>query len=238
MPAISIITVNLNNASGLRKTIQSVVNQTYDDYEYIIIDGGSIDGSTELIKEYSDKITFWASEPDKGIYDGMNKGIISSTGDLLFFLNSGDTLSDNNILNDVYNLFINNPDFDIYYGKIKAVGEKTSFVTGRNLTIEDFKLGCLPDHQATFIRRDLFATLGLYNISYKIYADYDFMYKCLVKHKKFFHFDKVVSIYLLGGTSSNDNSYLFLVLKYFGLFSFLKTYYLRRINIKLHKLTI
>ena len=85
----SIITVNYNNRDGLRATIESVVNQTYRDYEFIVIDGGSTDGSTDVLKEFDDKITYWVSEPDKGIYNGMNKGIAKATGDYLNFMNSG-----------------------------------------------------------------------------------------------------------------------------------------------------
>ena len=85
---LSIITINLNNAAGLRKTIQSVVNQTYIDFEYIIIDGFSSDGSIEVIKEYADRINYWVSEPDRGIYNAMNKGILKTSGEYIHFLNS------------------------------------------------------------------------------------------------------------------------------------------------------
>lgn len=85
----SIITINYNNADGLRRTIESVVNQTYKDIEYIIIDGGSTDGSVDVIKEYGSQIDYWVSEPDKGIYNAMNKGILQAHGEYLNFMNSG-----------------------------------------------------------------------------------------------------------------------------------------------------
>ena len=94
----SIITVNYNNRDGLRATIESVVNQTYRDYEFIVIDGGSTDGSTDVLKEFDDKITYWVSEPDKGIYNGMNKGIAKATGDYLNFMNSGDCFYNEKVL--------------------------------------------------------------------------------------------------------------------------------------------
>ena len=97
MPKLSIITINLNNAQGLEKTIKSVVSQTYSDYEYIIIDGASTDGSVDVIQEYRNKITYWVSEPDTGIYNAMNKGILKATGEYCQFLNSGDILVDNNV---------------------------------------------------------------------------------------------------------------------------------------------
>jgi len=112
-PKLSIITVNLNNAEGLRKTIESVVTQTFTDFEYIIIDGGSTDGSVEIIKLYADKITYWVSEPDKGIYNGMNKGIMVAKGEYCQFLNSGDWLVNENVLKEVF------ADVDIVYGDLK-----------------------------------------------------------------------------------------------------------------------
>ena len=96
---ISIITINFNNLEGLKKTIESVINQTYSNIEYIVIDGGSTDGSVEVIKEYNDEITYWVFEKDKGIYNAMNKGILKSKGKYLQFLNSEDWLIDNEVVN-------------------------------------------------------------------------------------------------------------------------------------------
>jgi len=129
-PKLSIITVNLNNAEGLRKTIESVVSQTYTDYEYIIIDGGSTDGCVEIIKQYEDKITYWVSEPDKGIYNAMNKGILKAKGEYCQFLNSGDWLIKESILHDIFSIL---PIADIIYGNeqtekgIRTYPENPSF---------------------------------------------------------------------------------------------------------------
>lgn len=109
----SIITVNLNNYCGLLKTIKSVVEQTFRDYEWIIIDGGSTDGSKQLIEQYSQFISYWVSEPDTGIYNAMNKGIRVSSGDYLLFLNSGDWLASPTVLEDVYKTA---PTVDFVYG--------------------------------------------------------------------------------------------------------------------------
>src|SRR5574344_525947 len=98
---LSIITINNNDAAGLEKTIKSIINQTFTDYEYIIIDGGSTDESVEVIKKYTEHIDYWVSEPDKGIYNAMNKGINQTEGEYLNFLNSGDTYYDNNVLNKI-----------------------------------------------------------------------------------------------------------------------------------------
>jgi len=113
MTTLSIISINLNNVAGLQKTIESVWPQTFTDYEYIIIDGGSTDGSIDIIKKYSDKITYWISEKDNGIYHAMNKGIEVAKGDYCLFLNSGDWLVDKKILE---NVFSNNHSEDILYG--------------------------------------------------------------------------------------------------------------------------
>ena len=99
----SIITINYNNRDGLEKTIQSVINQTCQDFEFIIIDGGSTDGSVDIIKKYNDRINYWVSEPDKGIYNAMNKGILQAHGEYLNFMNSGDCFFDNEVLNKVNN---------------------------------------------------------------------------------------------------------------------------------------
>ena len=102
MPQLSIITINYNNLAGLQKTFESVFNQTFQDFEYIVIDGGSTDGSKELIEQYHDKIDYWVSEPDSGIYNAMNKGIVRANGEYLQFLNSGDSLLGENILKNVF----------------------------------------------------------------------------------------------------------------------------------------
>ena len=98
----SIITINYNNCEGLRRTIESVVNQTCHDFEYIIIDGGSTDGSVDVIKQYADQIDYWVSEPDKGIYNAMNKGVAVAKGEYCLFLNSGDSLHNNSALAKVF----------------------------------------------------------------------------------------------------------------------------------------
>ena len=101
-PLLTIITVNLNNREGLQRTIDSVVEQTFTDYEWIVIDGGSTDGSRELIEQYADHFTYLVSEPDKGIYNAMNKGIAHAKSDWLQFLNSGDWLTEKDVLNNVF----------------------------------------------------------------------------------------------------------------------------------------
>jgi len=173
MSKISIISINYNDAIGLEKTIVSVLNQSYSDYEYIIIDGNSTDGSKEVIIKYQDQLTYWVSEKDSGIYNAMNKGINVATGDYLLFMNSGDALvDDTNILNICSEKLIEDiVAFDCFL-------EKENKIVGRRTHLEKptlfyvYKNGF--KHQSTFIKRRLFEKIGLYNENYKIAGDYEF----------------------------------------------------------------
>lgn len=180
MPTISIITINLNNVRGLRKTIESVVNQTFSDFEYIIIDGGSTDGSVEIIKEFSDKVTYWLSEPDTGIYNAMNKGIIRSKGDFILFLNSGDYLCDESVL---LNVFKENLEADIVTGNTILYhpnGKMTYRIAPKKYgLVEALNYGL--SHSCTFHKRILFNKIGLYNENRRIASDWEFTLKAIIK---------------------------------------------------------
>ncbi len=206
---LSIITVNYNNASGLQKTIESVVSQSYTDFEYIIIDGASTDKSVDVIKKFENKLTYWESEPDSGIYNAMNKGIEISKGDYLYFLNSGDAFIDNDTLQH----FIDRShlgDYDLVYGDV-FLNYKHDF-KDRILKFPDqlnfYFLGCyssLP-HQATLIRKSLFNTYGLYDESLKIVSDWKFCVDMLfLKGKSYLHVDLTVCDYDMYGISSVEN---------------------------------
>ena len=149
---ISVITINYNDKLGLEKTIKSVTNQTLRNFEYIIIDGGSNDGGGEVIEQYKDKIDYWISEPDKGIYNAMNKGIRNATGDFVIFLNSGDIFHDNQVLFKIDSLICN--DFDIYYGDIivKKTNSQRLKKYPDQLSFSYFYTNALC-HQACFIKR-------------------------------------------------------------------------------------
>lgn len=169
----SIITVNYNHRDGLRKTIQSVINQTFTDFEYIIIDGGSEDGSVEVIREYSNKITYWVSERDKGIYNGMNKGIAQAKGTYVNFMNSGDVFYRNDILETVDRL-MDGSDFVIGkdYNQDPNNGDIFTTILPIRISMAAFYMWTLP-HQSAFIRRSLFKN-SLYNESLHIVADWKF----------------------------------------------------------------
>jgi len=206
---LSIITINLNNKSGLRKTIESVVNQTFTNYEYIIIDGGSKDGSVEVIKEYADIISLWISESDKGIYNAMNKGIIKSSGSFLQFLNSGDYFLSQSILNDT---LINNADIraEILYTDCFATSMDDNM---KRIEIPNtLSLLYLIDHSlchpGTFISRKTFEEIGLYNEEYKILSDKDFFIKAFLSGIEFKKVNLPSIVVEPNGISQTDNKLL------------------------------
>lgn len=178
--------MNLNNKAGLHKTIDSVITQTYKDFEWIIIDGGSTDGSKELIEKYADRFVYWVSEPDKGIYNAMNKGIREAKGDYLLFLNSGDSLFSNSVLSDIFTppTHFSGENADVIYGNMASNenGERPrllkQFLAKADITLSDLYKKSLP-HQATFIRRSLFKKYGLYDESLKILSDRKFFIKAI-----------------------------------------------------------
>ena len=198
---ISIITINLNNKEGLTKTIESVVNQTYfDKIEYIIIDGGSTDGSVDVIKEFADKISYWVSEQDNGIYNAMNKGIKLATGDYFLFLNSGDYLSQNNVIERVFPYLEDG--YDMVYGnewKVKAGSAQYEAKYPDKLSESFFKMTTLP-HQSTFIKRELLN--DDYDENYKVISDWLFFLKIFRNKATYKHMPFIVSVYNCDGISS------------------------------------
>jgi glycosyltransferase involved in cell wall biosynthesis len=199
---LSIITINLNNAQGLQRTIESVISQTFTDYEYIIIDGGSTDGSVDIIKQYEDKITYWVSEPDKGIYNAMNKGILQAKGEYLQFLNSGDWLLDGNKLQQVFD---ERPNEDIVYCDLKTDKEIWSYPD--KLSLFSFFKGTI-GHPASFIKKILFYNIGFYNEKNKIISDWEFFLIAIVKFEcSYKHIALLVTYFDKTGISS-DKKYI------------------------------
>ncbi|HMV41764.1 MAG TPA: glycosyltransferase family 2 protein [Leptospiraceae bacterium] len=178
MTQLSIITINLNNKEGLQKTIDSVLNQTFRNFEFIVIDGGSVDGSLELIDKYKNEFAYWISEKDNGIYDAQNKGIVKAKGEYCLFLNSGDFLIQNDVLQKVFERGF---ETDIIYGDMLIDYGKDTVLYGKSpdkLTLYFLAYEVLW-HCVTLIRRNLFDRYGLYDSSYKIVADVDFFLKAI-----------------------------------------------------------
>ena len=209
MNKFSIITINKNNAEGLEQTIRTVIDQTYNDVEYIIIDGGSTDGSRDVIKKYESKISYWVSEKDKGIYNAMNKGIVasrkisSSNNKYLLFLNSGDRLHSKNVLEQIANY---SEDFII--GKIirddfdRPFGIYDDKISLRTLFRRGFP------HQGTFFSIRLFDKY-LYDESYKIVSDWKFVtQKIIFENVSYININTVISEFDTGGLSTTNHELL------------------------------
>lgn len=195
---ISIVTINLNNKEGLRKTIESVVNQTYKDIEYVVIDGGSTDGSVNIINEYADKLAYWCSEKDNGIFNAFNKAIPHINGEYCLFLNSGDKFHQNDVVEKAVPLL----DKDICYGNELKVGRRTYIARFPDRLDEYFfKTSALP-HQSSFIRSELLKEHP-YSEDWKILGDWMWgREEIMVKKRSYKHLNFVVSDYNLEGLSS------------------------------------
>lgn len=197
MPKISIITINFNNRDGLKKTIASVINQTCTDFEYIIIDGGSVDGSVDVIKGYGERINYWISEPDKGIYNAMNKGIDVAKGEYCLFLNSGDYLYDTNVVSE---LLKNEIDVDFIIGRVYFLNSGTMSCI-EDLTMLRFFCSSIP-HPSTLIKRVILLR-NKYDENYKIVSDWKFFIQELIlKNASYYLSDIVVASFDSTGVSS------------------------------------
>lgn len=205
MPKISIITINYNNLEGLKKTVSSVLDQSWKDFEYIIIDGASTDGSVEYIKENEDKMDSWVSEPDKGVYQAMNKGIKKSKGEYLLFLNSGDHFFNNSVLGNNHKYLKNQ---DIIYFNLQVVENDKNFIKKYpdKLSFSYFVKDTLP-HPATFIKKKAFEKTNLYNENLKIAADWKFFIDAICKYNlSYKKLDTILSTFYIGGMSSNPEN--------------------------------
>lgn len=203
---LSVITVVFNDVKYIEKTILSVVTQTYKKIEYIVIDGNSTDGTVDIIKKYSQKITYWHSEPDSGLYDAMNKSMEHITGDYVVFLNSGDTFYDINTVNNVF-LSDNFGNTDVFYGDTLVIDQKGQIKGKRRhrppekLTWRSFKTGMLVSHQAFIPAVRL---IEPYDLSYKLSSDFDWCIKIMKKSKKNTNTNLIIAKYLDGGISKQN----------------------------------
>jgi glycosyltransferase involved in cell wall biosynthesis len=180
---VSIITVSFNSVNTISDTIRSVLSQTYTDLEYIIVDGSSTDGTTEIVNSFGNGISKFISEPDAGMYDAINKGIEVSTGDVVGILNSDDFFYDNNVIERVAELF-RKYDIDSVYGDDQFVDpENTSkvvrYYSSKHFNIGKFKFGYMPAHPSFFVKRELFEKFGYYKTDYKIAADFELLVRFL-----------------------------------------------------------
>lgn len=202
LPLITVVTVVYNDVEHIESTILSVVNQTYNNIEYIIIDGGSTDGTVDVIKKYANHIAYWVSEPDKGIYNAMNKGICKATGEWINFMNSGDTFCSPEVLLEVFSCKMCN--VDVIAGIALIEGKKRWVPYGeKDLSLMYFYLWGIC-HQATFIRRKLFEK-EMYDENLRIASDSKFFIKNLIfEHCTYKKVNIEICNFALGGISSNE----------------------------------
>lgn len=187
---ISVITATYNSGKTLRDTIESVLNQDYPDIEYIIIDGASKDNTMDIIQEYECRFNGrikWISEPDKGIYDAMNKGIAMATGDIVGILNSDDFYTSNDVLTTVASSFKNNS-IDAVYGDIHYVNDNdlkkcVRYYSSKAFKRWQMKLGLMPAHPSFYCRKKLYEKYGGFDLSYKVAADFECLLRLIFVHK-------------------------------------------------------
>ncbi|EIF50097.1 glycosyltransferase family 2 protein [Sulfurovum sp. AR] len=196
-PLISIITVVYNGEKYLEQTIQSVINQNYDNVEYIIIDGGSTDRTVDLIKKYEDKIDYWVSEKDSGIYDAMNKGLELVSGEWINFMNAGDSFCDKSILQETVSTYLFQQKYDIVFGYVKMIDEEHNYLGYRHpykhLEECDFLKDNCVAHQAAFTHKKVFEQIGKFSCEYQVQGDYDFW----LRAKKIILFSIIYHLILL-----------------------------------------
>lgn len=205
---LSIITVCFNSASTIRDTIESVLSQDYTDIEYIVVDGGSKDGTQAIIESYGERISHFISEPDKGIYDAMNKGVSLATGAVVGILNSDDFYESNTCASSVMNAFERHPENAVVFGDVVFVNAEnlhkvTRFYRGNRFAPWKLRFGWMPPHPATFIRKHAYDTVGPYSLAYKISADYEFFVRLFMLHKlKYSYLDQILVRMRSGGAST------------------------------------
>ena len=201
-PRISIITINYNNLVGLKKTIESVVNQTWQEFEYLVIDGGSTDGSVAYLEHNKDLFAYWISESDKGVYHAMNKGIAKASGEYLLFLNSGDHLYNKRVL-EYNHKFISEK--DIIYFNLEVIESAKKYIKEYPdiLSFSYFVEDTLP-HPATFINKMAFERTNLYKEEFKIVSDWKFFIDGVCKFNlSYKRINAVLSTFYIGGMSSD-----------------------------------
>ena len=226
-PVFSIITVTFNAVKVLEKTILSVVNQTCNDIEYILIDGGSNDGTLDIIKQYESRFGYWISEPDNGLYDAMNKGLLAATGDYVWFLNAGDVLKNEQVVSELANIALKNNFPDIVYGKTDLIDSEGMVFAERRLkapqklTWKSFRMGMLVCHQAFIVKREI---ASRYDLQYRFSADFDWCIRCLKQSGSIVNSGmSIINYQYEGTTTANRKASLkeryAIMCKYYGIFA-------------------
>lgn len=196
LPLISVITIVYNGAKDIERAINSVINQTYPNIEFIIIDGGSTDQTLDIIRQYEDKITFWKSEPDQGIADAFNKGISVAKGSIIGFVNSDDWYEDNAI-EKVVGYF---DSYSVVFGDVQFWDKnKSAHRTYGNH--HRLRHGMTIAHPAVFVKKEIYDKYGLFNLDYKIAMDYEFILRIYFNKVAFYNIESIIVNMSLGGVS-------------------------------------
>jgi len=241
-PKISIITVVFNGNAVIERTIKSVLQQTHFNIEYIIIDGGSTDGTKDIIKNYQSKIAIIKSEKDNGIYDAMNKGLLLATGDYVLFLNAGDELF---AADTLANVFSSSTNADVYYGNTAIASTSGKELGDRrlkpptSLNWKSLKYGMCVSHQSFIARRTL---CGFYNLDYSVSADIDWVINTLKQSSKIIYINSYISKFLEGGISNTRRSKALkerfsIMVKHYGILQTLWNHFFIGLRYPFHKLT-
>lgn len=206
---VSVITACYNSETTIEETIRSVARQTHNNIEFIIIDGNSKDNTLQIIEKYRNSVSVLISEPDNGVYNAMNKGITSASGDLVFFLNSDDIFINEKVVETFANFAKENKE-GLLLGNVLMLNKYTGELYYENHKIVDriLMINSTIFHPATFFRREVFDKCGLYNETYKITSDYEWYIKYLEEGGDFKYFDTPVSLFSLGEGLSSDSNYV------------------------------
>lgn len=200
---ISIITVSYNAVKTIEETINSVLNQSYSNIEYIIIDGGSRDGTVDIIKKYQDKINVWISEPDKGIYDAMNKGIKLAKGDWIGIINSDDCYCID-AFDTILNTISKNQNAELIFGDLNIIDKNSKFINKLEpiLQLDHIKHTMSIFHPTVFIKKEIYQSFGMFNLKYKLSADWDLLKRFYLNGVKFNYVNKSIASFRKGGAGS------------------------------------
>jgi glycosyltransferase involved in cell wall biosynthesis len=205
---ISIITVVWNNKETIKNAIDSVFGQTYENIEYIVVDGASTDGTVEVVRSYGDKISKFVSEPDRGLYDAMNKGLALASGDIVGILNSDDFYIDKYVIEKIVKEFeekkVDSVYADLVFVKPDNLDKTVRYYDSSHFNPDKFAYGWMPAHPTFFVKKEVYQKYGLFKTDYKIAADYELLTRFLAKNKISYSYLKEPIVKMrVGGASTN-----------------------------------
>lgn len=229
----SIIVATYNSEKTLESSLESLLEQTYKDWELIVVDGASTDSTKDILKKYEEKIEYFVSEEDSGIYEAMNKGAREAKGEFLYFLNSDDKFYDRNILEFVSQNI--DEDIDLITAKVLKIYPKKTILKDIKLNEKNLRKGLMPSHQSMFLRKTVFDSIGSFSTKYKSSADFELCCKLINLNINFKYIDRIIALFKTGGMSGNKKiAYIEtyrIIREYFGGF-FAMNFYIKKILIE------